>query len=63
MIDEWSRHTETGDRAEIEDLPEDLPFWTDIAATSENCIGADCPRYQRLLRHPDAAARRRSPTS
>ena len=45
LIDEWSRHTETGDRAEMEDLPEDVPFWTDIAATSENCIGADCPRF------------------
>ena len=38
--------TETGDRAEIEDLPEDLPFWNDIAATTENCIGTECPRYQ-----------------
>jgi ATP-dependent DNA helicase DinG len=45
-IDQWSRQTETGDRAEIEDLPEDLPFWKDIAATTENCIGTDCPRYQ-----------------
>ena len=45
-IDSWSRQTETGDRAEIEDLPEDLPFWSDIAATTENCIGTDCPRYQ-----------------
>jgi ATP-dependent DNA helicase DinG len=45
LISEWARGTETGDRAEIEDLPEDLPFWNDIAATSENCLGADCPRY------------------
>lgn len=45
LIDEWSRRTDTGDRAEMEDLPEDLPFWPDIAATSENCIGADCPRF------------------
>ncbi|HYT65184.1 MAG TPA: helicase C-terminal domain-containing protein [Vicinamibacterales bacterium] len=44
-IDEWSRETETGDRAEMDDLPEDLPFWPDIAATSENCIGADCPQF------------------
>src|SRR5262245_37536804 len=29
----------------MEDLPEDLPFWPEIAATSENCIGADCPRF------------------
>ncbi|HEX6465143.1 MAG TPA: ATP-dependent DNA helicase [Vicinamibacterales bacterium] len=49
MIDEWLRRTETGDRAEIEDLPEDLPFWPDIAATSENCIGAECPRFNNCF--------------
>ncbi|HKY20648.1 MAG TPA: ATP-dependent DNA helicase [Vicinamibacterales bacterium] len=45
IIEQWSTTTETGDRAEIADLPEDLPFWGDIAATSENCIGTECPRY------------------
>ncbi|MCA1563835.1 MAG: ATP-dependent DNA helicase, partial [Acidobacteria bacterium] len=45
VIERWSRETETGDRAEIEDLPEDLPFWKDIAASAENCIGSECPRY------------------
>ena len=45
MIDEWSRQSETGDRAELEDLPEDAPFWPDISASAENCIGAECPRY------------------
>jgi ATP-dependent DNA helicase DinG len=44
-IDEWSGATQTGDRSEIEDLPEDLPFWPEIAATAENCIGKDCPRF------------------
>jgi ATP-dependent DNA helicase DinG len=45
VIDEWARETQTGDRAEMEDLPEDFALWPDIAATSENCIGADCPRF------------------
>ena len=45
IIEEWSKQTDTGDRAEIADLPEDLPFWSEIAATSENCIGTECPRY------------------
>jgi len=45
IIDGWSRQTETGDRAEMADLPEDLPFWPEIAATSENCIGVECPRF------------------
>jgi ATP-dependent DNA helicase DinG len=44
-IEEWSRHTETGDRAEMDDLPEDFALWPDIAATAENCLGAQCPRY------------------
>jgi ATP-dependent DNA helicase DinG len=46
VIDEWKRQTDTGDRAEIDDLPEDLPFWNDISAAAENCIGSDCPQHQ-----------------
>jgi ATP-dependent DNA helicase DinG len=46
VIDEWRRETSTGDRAEIENLPEDLPFWNDIAASAENCLGSECPQYQ-----------------
>jgi ATP-dependent DNA helicase DinG len=49
LIDEWRRETETGDRSELEDLPEDLPFWKDIAASTENCIGSDCPQYQECF--------------
>jgi ATP-dependent DNA helicase DinG len=45
LIDDWRRETETGDRAELENLPEDLPIWKEIAASSENCIGAECPQY------------------
>ena len=49
MIGDWAGVTGTGDRAEIEDLPDDLPFWHEIAATSENCIGAECPRYDECF--------------
>jgi ATP-dependent DNA helicase DinG len=45
ILERWAQDTETGDRAEVEDLPEDLPFWNDISATTENCLGAECPRY------------------
>ncbi len=45
LITEWAGSTEIGDRAEIEDLPEELPLWTDIAASAENCLGSECPRY------------------
>jgi ATP-dependent DNA helicase DinG len=49
IIEQWATETETGDRAEIGDLPEDLPFWGQISATSENCIGTECPRYQECF--------------
>src|SRR5207247_241610 len=40
-----SARTETGDRAELDDLPEDLPFWNEVSATAETCLGGECPRY------------------
>ena len=49
VIEEWRTGTPTGDRSEIEDLPEDLPFWNDISASAENCIGSDCPQYQECF--------------
>jgi ATP-dependent DNA helicase DinG len=45
LVDEWLKKTDIGDRAEIEELPDDWPLWNDIAATTDNCIGAECPRY------------------
>ena len=44
-LSQWVEQTDTGDRSEIEDLPDDVPLWSEIAATSENCIGAECTRY------------------
>ena len=41
----WARVTETGDRAELEDLPEDLPLWHDVSATADTCLGVECPQY------------------
>jgi ATP-dependent DNA helicase DinG len=49
IIREWSTKTETGDRAELEDLPEDLPLWSDVAATAETCLGTECPRYEECF--------------
>ena len=45
IIREWSARTETGDRAELADLPEDVPVWNDVSATAETCLGTECPRY------------------
>ncbi|MEW5984890.1 MAG: helicase C-terminal domain-containing protein [Acidobacteriota bacterium] len=45
MVEDWALETATGDRAELEDLPEDVGFWSRIAATAEECLGTACPEY------------------
>ena len=49
MIAEWSAETATGDRAEIEDLPDDFALWSDMTATGEQCLGRECPRYNECF--------------
>ena len=44
IIREWSTRTETGDRAELQDLPEDLAFWNDVSATAETPASAPSAR-------------------
>ncbi len=46
VIREWSTRTETGDRAELDELPEDIAFWNEVSATAETCLGTECPRYE-----------------
>ncbi len=41
----WGRQTATGDRAELEGLPDDFDAWGDLSASSENCLGPSCPRH------------------
>ena len=41
----WVTKTETGDRAELSNLPENLPFWRHIDARSDTCLGQKCPDF------------------
>jgi ATP-dependent DNA helicase DinG len=41
----WARESETGDRAELNELPENLSFWRHIDARSEICLGQKCAEY------------------
>ena len=45
ILKEWAQQTEIGDRAELEDLPDDLPLWSEVSATQETCLGTECPKY------------------
>ncbi|HKC66368.1 MAG TPA: ATP-dependent DNA helicase, partial [Pyrinomonadaceae bacterium] len=44
-VRKWARASQTGDRAELTDLPENLSFWRHVDARSEICLGQKCPDY------------------
>jgi len=48
-IAEWEKTTESGDRAEIDELPEASPLWAKLDARSEACLGSSCPDYERCF--------------
>lgn len=60
-IDRWLQKTGSGDRAELEWLPDRSPLWPRISATSSQCMGSDCPEFQlcfvNRLRKRAASAR------
>ncbi|MBV8115058.1 MAG: ATP-dependent DNA helicase, partial [Silvibacterium sp.] len=48
-IAEWEKTTETGDRVELDDLPEASQLWSKLDARSEACLGQSCPDYERCF--------------
>src|SRR5689334_18694291 len=44
-VTHWSTQSDTGDRAELANLPESLSFWRHIDARSETCLGQKCPEF------------------
>ncbi len=46
---QWERTTETGDRAEVDELPEISPLWHKLDARSEVCLGQSCPNWEQCF--------------
>jgi ATP-dependent DNA helicase DinG len=44
-VEAWAERTKTGDRGEIEDLPDSVDFWREVSAATENCIGQACSDF------------------
>ena len=59
IIEDWAARTDTGDRAEIGELPEELPFWREDRRNIRELHRQRVPSPRRLLRHEDAPARGR----
>lgn len=46
---DWSEHSETGDRSEVEWLSEDAPLWAEVTTTPEARLGPRCPHFERCF--------------
>jgi ATP-dependent DNA helicase DinG len=49
QIAAWEKTTQTGDRVEIDALPEASQVWAKLDARSEACLGQSCPDYERCF--------------
>ena len=48
-ISTWAATTQTGDRAELSELPENLASWRDLSASADQCLGQKCAHYDRCF--------------
>src|SRR5260370_9569715 len=49
QIAEWEPVTETGDRAELIELPENNQLWPKLDARTDRCIGQKCRQWERCF--------------
>lgn len=49
QIREWSKLTETGDRAELTFLPDDSELWSRMDARRDTCTGKRCPEFEKCF--------------
>jgi ATP-dependent DNA helicase DinG len=49
QIAQWEKTTETGDRSELSELPENSALWHKLDARSDACLGSTCPDYRRCF--------------
>ncbi len=49
QIREWEKLTQTGDRAELENLPDTSELWQRIDARRETCTGQKCEQFERCF--------------
>ncbi len=56
-VREWASRTRSGDIAELSELAEDSPVWSQVTSTADNCLGAECDYIEECYL---AVARRRA---
>ena len=47
QVNSWATQTRRGDIGELNSLAEDDPVWPWVTSTRDNCLGAECPVFDR----------------
>lgn len=49
QLEEFSRHSMSGDLSEVPGLSERSPIWGRVTSTRENCLGQECPHVDKCF--------------
>lgn len=48
-IQRWAVRTSSGDRAEVDGMPDDYPTWNDLSVGAESCLGSKCQFWEECF--------------
>ncbi len=49
MIASFARRTQSGDRADCADVPENAGVWQHVTSTRDNCLGSNCDHFDKCF--------------
>ena len=49
LIASFARRTQSGDRADLADVPESAGVWSHVTSTRDNCLGSNCEHYDKCF--------------
>lgn len=49
ILQSFAEHSQTGDKAELVEVPEQATVWQQVTSTRDNCIGQDCQFYKQCF--------------
>lgn len=49
VIKTFSENTKTGDKSELNSVPENAMIWASVTSTRDNCLGGDCAYYKECF--------------
>ncbi len=49
LIQRFAETSQSGDKSELADVPENATVWLAVTSTRDNCLGSDCPDYKECF--------------